>query len=204
MKQYIEAGLALATLATIVTLSACASTDVQASGMEGNTGLSLVGGAGPAMFNSSTGDSSNFSGDVDEEDIAINLGGAYRFDPRWSGELTYTDFGELTFDGLYMGTPSEGTVTATAIEATAVYHHPIDEGWEAIGMAGLVLWDAEEEELFGGAPDDDDDSGTSLKAGLGVQTSVTDNFLVRLTYEHYFDIWDDTIDVVMLRGLWTP
>jgi len=181
----IRAGVLLAAV-----LSACAGpTEARVSGMRG-AGLHLTGGAGPADFDSSTGNDTSFDGDVDESDTAITLGGGYRFNEYASVELGWVDLGDVAYKGQYSGTPADGTVGASGFQFAARGHYPINDMFEGVILAGLYWWDAEDSGLFAGVPFSEDNDGVDLVYGLGVQASITPQIAARIEYRSYQDVWD--------------
>lgn len=174
--------------------------DVQASGMQAGT-FSLKGGAGPATYDSSTDSASQFDGDVDDSDTALTFGVGYTVHPNLSLELAYTDFGELTYDGTWNGTPIEGAVESTGVSLAAVGHYPLNETFGLVGTLGVLAWQAEDDENFGGVDMTYDDDGTDPFYGAGVQATIGGHLGARLDYTFY-EIWDEDVETILLTLLY--
>ncbi len=184
----------------LLLVTGCASTEVAVSGMQSG-GMRLTGGAGPAVFDSSTDEASEFSGDVDESDTALSLGFGYSFTDTWSVELEYTDFGELTYDGTWLGTSDSGTVESTGISAAIVGVMPLSETYSLIARAGVLSWDSEDNEVYAGTPSSSSDTGTDVFFGIGGQAALSPHFALRAEWDRW-EIWDDNLDTFLIRALY--
>ena len=96
----------LAATGTALLLGSCGALNTQ----EKNVPVYLLGNFALASADSSTDESSNFVGDVDEEDLAFQLGVELPVLPFLALSLAYADLGRIEYDGLWMGTPDRGTV----------------------------------------------------------------------------------------------
>ena len=161
---------------------------------------------GRASFDSSTDESDNFDGDVDEDTTAWSLGVGATFNEYVGVELAYVDLDEFTYDGLYMGTSSEGSVEVDGWELSVLGKWPVSEenNLSAYARLGVFMWDATEEEEFGGVDEPtDEEDGSDPVYGFGLAWGLSDVVELRAEWKRT-EVWDDDVDVFSAQAIWFP
>lgn len=111
--------------------------------------------------------------------------GGYRFNPYFSYELGYADFGEL------VRTTGVGSATyeATGIEIVLVAAIPLSREFSLYGKFGLFRWDVDRTDVGTGAGTTSA-KGKDMTYGFGVNYNLTRSIAARMEYQKYFDVGD--------------
>lgn len=131
---------------------------------------------------------------IDESDTSFGVYGGYRFNPYFSLEGVYTDFGNVRGSL----TPPElgvGSVEPRSFGVAAVGYLPVGPQLSLIGSAGLHSWEADRDadlhEAIG------DRSSTDPFYGVGAQFDFTSNVSLRAQYQR-FEFGDGDNDEISL------
>ncbi|MDH3760649.1 MAG: outer membrane beta-barrel protein [Gammaproteobacteria bacterium] len=103
-------------------------------------------------------------------------------------ELGYLRQGDTEFDGLYQGTPDEGTIEADGLVLGLVYTRRISDKFDLFANYGIFDWEVEEEEEFGGIPESHDASGSSPYYGFGGRYWFMPKVSLRLGWNRFTDV----------------
>ncbi|MCE9664569.1 outer membrane beta-barrel protein [Halomonas sp. M5N1S17] len=192
--------IATAALATLVSSPAFA----QSYQPGPHTGLYLGAGLGQSKLDNDTLDLlSDLGASTDDTDTAYKLFVGYDFNPNFSLEASYVDFGDFTASGSINGEPADGKASADGFGFALLGRLPIQHGFGIYGKVGLIAWDGKGSgnftttqgnrvQVLGSA------DGTDPFYGVGVEY-VVNQVMVRAEYE-YFDLRDQgedfTIDLI--------
>jgi hypothetical protein len=142
---------------------------------------------------------SYFSGSVDESSTSKELLLGYRFHTYGAIEATYSDLGEVKFNGLWDegGGPvaDSGSLKTTGTKVAVIGMLPFGNPWRIFGKIGLMKWSVKEDELYGGTPLSTSWSGTSKIYGLGMQFDIHEYADLRLEWER-----NDNIEMTYAEG----
>jgi hypothetical protein len=134
-------------------------------------------------------DYSLFEGSQDRGNIGWKIFGQY--DPGKKDRIVfeggYQQLGDTKFDGLYQGTPDQGTIETKTIEVSAGYRYPFTEKFSAGGRLGAASVDVEEREIFGGVPYASSASETIPFGGLVFRFAVGDKWGLTAHWDRYLD-----------------
>ena len=135
-------------------------------------------------------DSSLFQGSQDRSNVGWKLFGQY--DPGQKDKIVfeggYQQLGDTKFDGLYQGTPDQGTIETTTIEVSVGYLYPFTERFSAGGRLGAASVDVDEREVFGGVPESSSASETIPFGGVMFRFGIGDNWGLTAQWNLYPDV----------------
>jgi OmpA-OmpF porin, OOP family len=196
--------IAIATLATLASSPALA----QSYQPDPHVGLYLGAGIGHAKVDNDTLDELDRLGfSTDDTDTAFKLFAGYDFNPNFSLEASYVDFGDFSADALVL---LNGTVIDESIRASVdgfgfamVGRLPIQHGFGIYGKVGLIAWKGDAFDTVrvnGQTVIDAKFSADSTDPFYGVGAEyVVDRVMVRVEFERY-DLRDSgedfTIDLI--------
>lgn len=196
--------IATAALATLVSSPAFA----QSYQPDPHTGLYLGAGLGQSKLDNDTLDwLSDLGYSTDDSDTAYKLFAGYDFNPNFSLEASYIDFGDFTADAaaIFNGNVIDESIKASVdgFGIAMVGRLPLQHGFGVYGKVGLIAWkgDAYDTVIVNGQKVIDaklSADGTDPFYGVGVEY-VVNQVMVRAEYE-YFDLRDQgedfTIDLI--------
>jgi OOP family OmpA-OmpF porin len=184
-----KAGLAVLGLASALAFSGPAAAQ--------DMGFYIGGAIGQAEANGACDGISGPGISCDEKDTAWKVLGGYQFNRNLAVELGYANLGEVSASGA--GTTV--TAEATAWDLVAVGSLPLMDQLSVYGKIGLFRADVELSSNVPGVSGDDSESG--LTFGVGLRFDVMRNLGLRLEWQRYQEIDDDTdVDVLSLGVIW--
>lgn len=125
----------------------------------------------------------------DDSDTGYRIFGGYKFNKNFAAEVGYAELGKATASGLVLGVPVSGNWKARAWDVVAVGIMPLGEQFSLLGKLGFALWRLDAS-LLGttvASP-----TGTDLTWGIGGQYDFTNKVGMRVEWQKYKDIGDDT------------
>ena len=111
--------------------------------------------------------------------------GGYRFNPYFSYEIGYADFGE----SVRTTAAQTATVEATGIDIVLVVTIPLSREFSLYGKYGLYRWDVDAT-VTGTGAGTASANGNDTTYGFGVNYNLAKNITVRMEYQKYFDAGD--------------
>ncbi|MDX1295593.1 MAG: hypothetical protein R3302_04965 [Sulfurimonadaceae bacterium] len=133
-------------------------------------------------------DMTQFTGSVDEKSTSKDILVGYQFHKYGAIEAGYSDLGEVTFNGDWLGTSDLGTIKTSGTKVAVLGMLPFGNPWRVFGKIGYFDWEVEEDELYGGAPFSTKWSGSSTMYSLSIQFDIHEYADVRLEWERHDDI----------------
>jgi hypothetical protein len=131
-----------------------------------------------------------FQGSQDRGNLGWKIYGLY--DPGKKDRIVveggYAQFGDTKFDGLYQGTPDQGTIETTTIEASVGYRYPFTETFSVGGRVGAANVDVDEREIFGGVPYASSASETVPFGGVIFRFGIGDKWGLTAHWDRYLDV----------------
>lgn len=128
----------------------------------------------------------------EDSDTAVKVFGGYQMNRNLALELGYTDLGEMKATGNGIGNfGTSVSVSARGPELTGIGLLPIGEQASLFGRAGVFAWRVEASDSRSSAGSTSA-SGTSLTYGLGVKVDFTKGLMLRLEWQRYKDVGDES------------
>lgn len=129
----------------------------------------------------------------DDSDTAYRIFGGYRFNRNLAAEVGYAELGKVTASGLVLGVPASGNWKARAWDIVAVGMIPLSEQFSLLGKLGVALWRLDASLTATGIGSGSlSPTGTNLTYGVGGQYDFTNKVGMRVEWQDYKDIGDDT------------
>ena len=137
--------------------------------------------------------------DLDDSGFAWKLFGGYQFNDYFAGELGYTDLGDA--EATFVATaPTAATVNmqadVSALSASLVGMYPLNRDFGVFARLGAAYWtvDGTAAAAVGGATvtANADEDGFDMLFGLGTQYNLNEQTGLRLEWEHYRGIGDES------------
>lgn len=151
---------------------------------EDGRGFSL--GAGLGQFNidlDEFDDVDDVISDLDSDDLSWKIFGAYRFNPYFSVEAAYVNFGEPGDDFSTAGTSGDYSISLSGFAPYVVGTLPLGRA-ELFAKLGYYFYDVDVDiDLDNGETFQSDDSGEDVVWGLGIGTTIMEKLNLRLEYE---------------------
>ena len=137
------------------------------------------------------------SGTVDGSDSGMKLFGGFQFNPNLGLEMAYIDLGKATYSGTFSGIPvTGGSVETTGFNFAVVGTWPVNPSFSLFGKLGLLIWEAEANDVTGGLPFSGTDDGTDISIGIGGSYNLTKNFSIRAEWEQF-----EAVDKISLLSI---
>jgi hypothetical protein len=133
-------------------------------------------------------DMTQFTGSVDEKSTSKEILVGYQFHTYGAVEASYVDLGEVTFNGLWLGVPDQGTIKTSGTKIAIMGMLPFGNPWRVFGKIGYFDWEVEEDEVYGGTPLSTKWTGSGPVYALGVQFDIHEYADIRLEWERHDDI----------------
>lgn len=163
----------------------------QRAGLQ-DAGFYAGGSLGQAKFKDACTDTDvGFVGSCDDKDTAWKIFGGYQFNRNFGVEAGYTDLGEVTGTGTFLGLPASFKAKAKGFELLGVGTFPINEQFAVYGKAGVFRWDLDTSATAGGFSEAASEKGTDLTFGFGLKYNFTKNLAARVEWQRYKDVGDE-------------
>jgi OOP family OmpA-OmpF porin len=124
----------------------------------------------------------------DDTDTAWKIFGGYQVNRNFSIELGYTDLGEASATGTFLGSPAALNLETTAWELVGIGSVPLGRQFSIYGKVGIYRADTEVQATLGGVSDSVDETNTDLTFGLGLRYDFTRTIGVRAEWQRYSDV----------------
>lgn len=116
------------------------------------------------------------------------LQGGYRFNPNFSLEAGYIDFGKAKYTASYTGGSAQGSLKAGGVDLAALFALPVNDSLSVFGKAGLVAAKVDSS-LAAGAPAAlaSGDATTHVVrplVGVGALYKLSEHVDLRADYDH--------------------
>ena len=149
----------------------------------------LGAGIGQTKFKDACEASSAAGLSCDDSDTGYRFFGGYQFNRNLAAEIGYAELGKATSSGVVLGVPVSGNWKARVWDVVAVGIMPLNEQFSLLGKLGVALWrlDASLIPAATSSP-----TGTDLTWGIGGQYDFTKKVGMRVEWQKYKDIGDDT------------
>ncbi|MEO8038223.1 MAG: outer membrane beta-barrel protein [Betaproteobacteria bacterium] len=135
-----------------------------------------------------------FVGTCDESTVGFKAFAGYKLNRNFGLELGFSNFGEARADGTVFGAARIGRWKGYGVDLSAVAFLPLGDRFEVFAKGGVAFWDVTST-LATTASQDINDRGFSGVAGAGVIWWVLPQVGLRMQYERFQKVGDDSIQV---------